>query len=84
MAARRKRTKGTYTISVVADQFGVSVGDPVEMLGRRFAVSGFFSGGTSITNTIAFIDTRDFRAIRGPAVSYVLVGAKRGVDGQEL
>jgi putative ABC transport system permease protein len=69
---------------VAAGQFGVSVGETVRLLGRQFIVSGLFSGGTSITNTIAFIDTRDFRAIRGPTVSYVLVGAKRGIDADML
>ena len=69
---------------VAADQFGVSVGDPVELLGTRFVVSGLFTGGTSITNTIAFIDTQDFATIRGSTVSYVLVGAKHGVDADQL
>jgi putative ABC transport system permease protein len=69
---------------VAADQFGVSIGGKVEMLGKTFIVSGVFSGGTSITNTVAFIDTRDFAAIRGPTVSYVLIGAEPGVDPDTL
>jgi len=81
----RRPGRGEAVIDeVAADQFGVGIGDSVEMLGRPFSVSGLLSGGTSITNTIAFIDTRDFAAVRGPALSYVLVGAQPGVDADRL
>ena len=69
---------------VGADNLGVGVGDTVEVLGRPFTVSGLSEGGTSITNTTAFLRTEDFADIRGPALSYVLVGAKPGVDARTL
>ncbi|HET7518952.1 MAG TPA: ABC transporter permease, partial [Actinomycetes bacterium] len=37
-------------------------------------------GGTNIANTTVFIATGDFARLRGPTQSYVLVGARAGVD----
>ena len=69
---------------VAADRLGLRVGDMVSVLGDRFQVSGLFQGGTTVANSIAFITTDDFAARRGPAVSYVLVGAAPGVSASEL
>lgn len=69
---------------VAADQLGIDVGGKVEILGRPFTVSGLSQGGTSITNTTAFIRTEDFRAIRGPSLSYVLVKARAGTSASGL
>jgi putative ABC transport system permease protein len=69
---------------VAADKLGIGIGDTVEVLGRPFTVSGLSRGGTSITNTTAFVGTQDFAAIRGPTVSYVLVGARPGTSAEEL
>ncbi len=54
------------------------------MFGDRLSVSGVFRGGTSVVNSIAFITTDDFAARRGPAVAYILAGAKPGVSADEL
>jgi len=85
MTSGRAPRAGEVVIDEVgADQLGARVGGTVEVLGRSFRVSGLSSGGTSITNTTTFMPTGDFAAIRGPAISYVLVGANRGVDGEAL
>jgi len=65
---------------VAADELGIGIGDTVEVLGRPFVVSGLSDGGTSITNTTTFIRNEDFAAVRGPSLSYLLVGAESGVD----
>ncbi len=69
---------------VAADQLGIRIGGRVRVLGVLFTVSGFFRGGTSITNTTTFIRSSDFARLRGPATSYVLVGADPGVSAAEL
>jgi putative ABC transport system permease protein len=69
---------------VAADALGVGVGDTVELLGRPFVISGLSEGGTSITNTMTFIPEQDFADVRGPSLSYLLVGAEPGVDGDGL
>jgi putative ABC transport system permease protein len=65
---------------VGADELGVDIGGTVNVLSRPFTVSGVSSGGTSMTNTTTFMRTEDFAALRGPAVSYVLVGGRPGVS----
>jgi len=70
--------------AVAADELGIGIGDPVEVLGRPFVVSGLSEGGTSITNTMTFIRNQDFADVRGPSLSYLLVGAAPGVDADRL
>lgn len=85
MAAGGAPRKGQVVLDRVgADNLGVGIGDRVELLGRQFTVSGLSNGGTSITNTTAFIRTRDFARIRGRALSYVLLGARAGTDSNRL
>jgi putative ABC transport system permease protein len=65
---------------VVLDRLGaralsVGVGGRVTVFGRSFAVSGLSNGGTSITNSIAFMPAADFTKARGTALAYVMVGA---------
>ena len=63
-----------------ADAMGLSVGNRVEALGRSWRVSGMTSGLTNISNTVAFVDFRDFASsarLTGSA-SYVLVGLTPG------
>jgi putative ABC transport system permease protein len=78
------RTGEIVVDEVAADNLGVRIGGPVEVLGRQFTVAGISRGGTSITNTTAFLPTADFAAIRGPALSYVLVRAERGTSPRVL
>ena len=54
------------------------------MFGDWYRVSGLFAGGTTITNSIAFIRTEDFAARRGPSIAYVIAGAQPGVSATVL
>ncbi len=64
---------------VAADELGIGVGDKIRVLGRPFTVSGLSEGGTSITNTTTFIRNADFAEVRGPSLSYLLLGTEPGV-----
>lgn len=65
-----------------ADQLGVALGKEVTVLGAPLRAVGLSTGGTSITNTTVFVDAAEFARIRGPVVSYVLVGTDRAVEPQ--
>ena len=81
------RAPGTGEIAleeIGADRLGVGPGDQVAVFGDSFRVSGLFRGGTTVTNSLAFVRTDDFAARAGPAVAYVLVGARPGVPPGEL
>lgn len=69
---------------IAADNLGVGVGDRVQALGRAFQISGLSAGGSSITNTVTFMRIEDYHAIRGDAISYLLVGARPGVSPDTL
>jgi putative ABC transport system permease protein len=69
---------------VAAGRLGLRLGDAVSVFGARFTLSGIFRGGTTITNTIAFITMTDFVGRRGSALAYVLAGAEPGVTATEL
>jgi putative ABC transport system permease protein len=69
---------------VAADAIGVGIGDTINVLARPFVISGLSEGGTSITNTMTFISNQDFAALRGPTFSYLLAGAKPGIDATDL
>ena len=69
---------------IAARRLGVWAGDSVGLLGGSFRISGLFRGGTTITNSVAFIRTEDFAARAGNSLAYVLVGANRGVGSGEL
>ncbi len=76
---RRGRAPGSgeaLVDDVAADELGVTVGDTVTILGRRFAISGLSTNGTYIANTTVFITTEDFAAIRGTTYAYILVGTR--------
>jgi putative ABC transport system permease protein len=85
MATGRKPGPGEVVLDeVAADRLRVGPGDHVQLLGRDFVVSGLSRGGTSITNSTAFVRMQDFAAIRGPSVSYLLVGATPGTSADVL
>ena len=67
-----------------AEELGVDPGDTVTVLGQEFVVSGLSTNGTNIVNTTVYIRTEDFARIRGDSIAYVLVGARPGVDADEL
>jgi len=92
MAAGRAPGIGEVVLDEqAADQLGVGVGDIMTVLGLPLRVVGLSTGGTSITNTTAFVDTRQFERLRGSAheahgqgPSYVLVRADAGVSADAL
>jgi putative ABC transport system permease protein len=67
-----------------ARRLHVGVGQPISVLGRTWTVSGLSAGGTSIVNTTVFVTNDDFAALRGPAISYLLVGTRPGATTTSL
>jgi putative ABC transport system permease protein len=63
-----------------AEHLGVGLGGRVTVMGVPLRVVGLSSGGTSITNTTAFVDQDEFARIHDDQVSYVLVRAAAGSD----
>jgi putative ABC transport system permease protein len=79
-AGRAPRAGEAVLDEQAADTLGVRLGDTVTVLGAPLRVVGLSAGGSSITNTTVFTAAGDFARIRGGApVSYVLVGAQRGL-----
>lgn len=70
--------------SVAAKRLGLGIDDPVQVFGRWFTVSGLFADGTSMINTITFITSADYAALRGPSIAYVFAGAAKGVTPEQL
>jgi putative ABC transport system permease protein len=64
----------------VAEKSGVTLGDPVEILGRKFRVVGLSEETTSLINSVAFISLSDFTALRGNpnVISFLLVKVTDG------
>ncbi len=69
---------------VAADQLGLEIGDPIRVLGTWLRVSGLAEGGTSIVNTTTFVTVAELDEIHGPTISYLLVGAKPGINPTAL
>jgi putative ABC transport system permease protein len=69
---------------VAADRIGIDIGDPVQVFGESFTVSGFFDDGTSMINTITFITAADYTRLRGESIAYVFAGATPGVSDEAL
>ncbi len=63
-----------------ARNLGLTVGDPVRILGRTWRISGLTSGLTNLANTVAFVRFDDFAATRRLIASYILVGAAASPD----
>jgi putative ABC transport system permease protein len=70
----------------IAEAAGIGLGDPVEILGEEFEVVGLSGGTASLTNSIAFISSRDFaRLLASPRMaSFLLVQLKPGAAAQEV
>lgn len=58
-----------------AAKAGVTIGDPVGVLGGEARIVGLSKGTASLVNSVAFVAFDDFRAMRGsaPVISFVLV-----------
>jgi len=69
---------------VAADRTGIDIGDPVQVFGEPFTVSGVFDDGTSMINTITFVTAADFTRLRGDSIAYVFAGAAPGVSDETL
>ena len=69
---------------VAAGRLGADIGDPVQVFGESFTVSGLFDDGTSMINTITFITAADYTRLRGESIAYVFAGASPGVSDEAL
>ena len=69
---------------IAAERIGVALGDPVQVFGESFTVTGLFADGTSMINTTTFITTADYTRLRGPAIAYVFTGAEPDVAPEAL
>ena len=69
---------------VAAGRIGIDIGDPVQVFGEWFTVSGVFDDGTSMINTITFITAADYTRLRGESIAYVFAGAAPGVSDDTL
>lgn len=85
LTAGRPPGRGEIAVEqVAADRLGLRLGGTVNVFGAPFRVTGLFRGGTTIANSVAFITTDEFAARRGPAVAYVLAGARAGITAGDL
>lgn len=64
----------------VAGELGLDLGDRVRVLGGDFRIAGITANATSIANTTVFVAASTFVELRGPAISYVLVGGAGAAD----
>ena len=76
----------------VAEQYGLGIGDKVNMLGRALTIAGLSDGTGNLLNSVAFISLNDFARLRGnmhmnsptstsatmPIISFVLVKVSPG------
>lgn len=65
----------------VARSQDIALGNEVEIMGKTFTVVGLTRGLTNIVNSIAFVNLRDFQALRpGDAISYALLKTAPGAS----
>ena len=76
----------------VAEQYGLGIGDKVNMLGQKLTVAGLSDDTGNLLNSVAFISLNDFARLRGnmhmntttstsatmPIISFVLVKVSPG------
>ena len=69
-----------------AERAGVAIGGSVTVLGGTSRVAGLSQGTASLLNSVAFVSSDDFRAMRGgaPLVSYVLARVDPGADPEAV
>jgi putative ABC transport system permease protein len=68
-----------------AAQAGVTIGDPVGVLGGEARIVGLSRGTASLVNSVAFVSFADFEARRGgaPVISFALVRMAAGGGSAE-
>lgn len=66
----------------IAEQSGIHIGEPVEILGEEFTVVGLSEGTANLTNSVAFITRADFARLRGDdaTASYLLANIAPGEE----
>jgi putative ABC transport system permease protein len=78
----------------VAEQYGLGIGDKVNIVGQAFTITGLSDGTGNLLNSVAFISLNDFARLRGnmpmgnaasssatmPIISFVLVKVKTGAS----
>lgn len=71
---------------IFASDAGLRIGDPVNIAGREFTVSGFSSDTFSMANSITFVTLNDLADTMSSigAFSYLLVDAEPGVEAGAL
>ena len=79
VALARGRPPGPGQVVIdqrTAGNLGLTVGDPVRLLGRTWRISGLAGGLTNLANTVAFVRFADLAAARNVTgiTSYILAG----------
>jgi putative ABC transport system permease protein len=78
----------------VAEQYGLGIGDKVNILGQELTIAGLSDGTGNLLNSVAFISRNDFARVRGnmsmanaastnatmPIISFVLVKVTPGAS----
>lgn len=64
----------------IAEKSGIALGDEVEILGKKFKVTGLSEGTASLVNSVAFISMKDFEKMRSSydTISFLLVKVSDG------
>lgn len=70
----------------LAERWGVSVGERIDVGGKPFRVGGLTRGTVNVVNSIAFVRYADFPRVLDVSgvVSYVLVRTERGTSAETL
>lgn len=70
----------------MAEKSGVTVGDEVEILGRKFRLVGLSEGTANLVSSVAFISISDFSILRGSpdTISFLLVKVESGESAQTV
>jgi putative ABC transport system permease protein len=78
----------------VAEQYGLGIGDKVNILGQKLSIAGLSDGTGNLLNSVAFISLNDFARVRGnmpmdsaasssatmPIISFALVKVTLGAS----
>ena len=87
LIGRDKPEKGKVIMDrSVAEKSGVGIGNDVEILGKEFEVIGLSEETSSLTNSIAFISSKDFEEMRKSydTFSFLLVKVREGYSPEVI
>ncbi len=70
----------------LAQNWGLGLGDQIEVLGVPFTISGLGKGLGNLVNSVAFVSFEDFARARGGdgTISYLLVAVEDGFSVEEV